>query len=439
MVNGLLWRSMLNSLAGLGLLLLLLASVDPLDFGVYVGCLAPASVLASASCLGFDRIMLISDPGECRALRSIAIFSSLLVAIVSAVVCGLAFLGAPSGAPEEQRSTSAIGWLIGISAFLQVTGTAILLLATQLLVRRGRIITANYLLALPSTLVIGAQVVSVTLLGSSASALAIGSAAGWAFILAGTSLIDIVPKTGPAVPLKLVLRRWLRPAFIRTGTNLLSNARTQLGYTIVLFSVPFGAELVAAVRLIDTGASAASSILERSWGAALASIHCADTPDVDERSEALLSSYPLWIRNWALMCLPALGMAAFGLRVGVPERWMYVFEISPPLITAAAVAAQTAWLEKFFEYRRKHVDGLKIEVLILLTSLCAYSIALPLTRSMQGGAWVLGVVLGSLMLLRAHASMAQEVALATSRTVLGLVLAVSLLAGLVVWLAQLQL
>jgi O-antigen/teichoic acid export membrane protein len=436
-VHRLLLHSAARVLFGLGLLAALLAIVGPLDFGAYSGCLAAASIFGAASCLGFDRVMLIADPGECRALRGICLLVALALGVAAGATCWLVSskFAARDLGPASVDVTAQ--WMIAVNGFLQLMGTAAILCNSQMLIRNGRFNTANLCLSLPSMIVLGAQVISVRMIGSSVSALAVGAIAGWFLILVVVFLGGMRADAMPTVPVKPVLQRWWKPAMIRMGTGIFSNARTQLSYLVIFVSTPVGAELLAAVRLFDTGGSALSGVLERSWGTVLASIGCTESAETfGVKSDSLIEDFARWIRNLAVVCVPAVGIAAFAGRHILSDRWCFIVDIAPPLLIATAIAAQVAWLERLFEYQRRFKAGFWAEVFIMVISLGASAAVLPMTTSLVAGAWVFGVVYASAMLVRGYASMRRGVSRTTSRATLLTVASVALSAGIVVWIAQ---
>jgi O-antigen/teichoic acid export membrane protein len=436
-VNRLLWQSVARVLIGIGLLGVLLLSVGPSDFGAYTGCLATASMFGAASCLGFDRVMLISDPDEYAALRKVCVLIAVVLGAAAGATCWLVSIQFATRDMGRESIDVAGQWAIGFNGFFQLVGTAAILCTSQFLIREGRFNAANLCLSLPSTLVLGAQVISVRVFGSSVSSLATGAIVGWISILLVVFFWSINSATLPSCPVRPVLQRWWKPATIRMGTGIFSNARTQLGYLVILLSTPFGAELLAAVRLFDTGGSAVSGVLERSWGTILASITCSEGVEAFEvKSDALIDDFARWIRKLSIFCLPGLGVAAFVGKTFVPDQWSFILEVAPPLLVAIAIAAQMAWLERLFEYQRRFSDGLWTELLITVTLLSSYSLLLPTATSITACAWMFGGIYASAMLARGHASMKRGVSRSTSRGLLKTVASVASLAGLIVWTAQ---
>jgi hypothetical protein len=436
-VNRLLWQSVARVLIGIGLLGVLLSSVGPSDFGAYTGCLAAASMFGAASCLGFDRVMLIADPNECAALRKVCVLIAVVLGVAAGTICWLVSFNFATREMGRESIDAAGQWAIGLNGFFQLTGTAAILCASQFLIREGRFNAANLCLSFPSTLVLGTQVISVRVFGSSVSSLATGAIVGWISILLVVFIWSMDSATQPSCPTKPVLQRWWKPATIRMGTGIFSNARTQLGYLVILLSTPFGAELLAAVRLFDTCGSALSGVLERSWGTILASIGCAeDLQAFGVKSGALIDDFARWIRRLSIICIPGLGVAAFVGQTFVPDRWSFILDVAPPLMVGVSIAAQMAWLERLFEYQRRFADGLWTELLITATLLSSYSLLLPTATSITVCAWMFGVIYASAMLARGHASMKRGVSRSTSRGLLKTVAIVASLSGMIVWAAQ---
>ena len=342
-INRLVWQSAARVLLGIGLLGVLLASVGPLDFGAYSGCLATASIFGSASCLGFDRVMLIADPDECRVLRKLCILIALVLGAAAGTMCWLVFIKFAAGDMGRESIDATGQWVIAFNGFLQLTGTAAILCSSQLLIRERRFNLASLCLSLPSTIVLGAQVISVRVLGSSVNALAIGAIAGWISILLVVFFWSMETGAGPSVPVRPVLQRWWKPAMVRMGTGIFSNGRTQLGYLVIFVSTPAGTELLAAIRLFDTAGSALSGVLERSWGTMLASIGCTESvATFGVKSDALIGEFARWIRKLAITCLLGLAVAAVVGRHFVPDQWSFIIKIAPPILVAVAIAVQVA-------------------------------------------------------------------------------------------------
>ena len=435
-INRLLWQSLARAFVGFGLLAMLIGSVTPLDFGTYSGCLAAASTLSAASCLGFDRVILLAHSSELKSLRQICIAFPFALGLAAGGACWLVSVHFTTSASGE-TSIGSIGLLaIALNGLLQLCGSAAILCTSQFLIRDGRFNTANLFLSFPSIIVLGAQVIAVRLFGSSVSWLAIGAIVGWTLILMIIFLWRIHGPVEPREPTKSVLQRWWKPATIRMGTGICSNARTQLGYLVIFISTPVGADLLAAIRLFDTGGSMLSSLIERSWGTALASIGCdKETQMRLPKTSNLIDSFASWCLKLAVTGLPVLGIAVLLGRYFVPSRWHFVFQIAPPLLIAVTIAAQVAWLERLFEYQRRFKVGLWTEALIMTSSLALYATLLPLTTSTTSGACVFAVISTSAMLIRAQASMYFGVSRAASRRLLKTAVSVALLAGLVAWLA----
>jgi hypothetical protein len=219
------------------------------------------------------------------------------------------------------------------------------------------------------------------------------------------------------------------------GTGICSNARIQLGYLVIFISTPVGAELLAAIRLFDTGGNMLSSLIERSWGTSLASIGCNNETQMRvPKTSNLIDSFASWCLKLAVTGLPVLGIAVLLGRYFVPSRWYFVIQIAPSLLIAVTIAAQVAWLERLFEYQRRFKVGLWTEALIMTGSLTMYATLLPLTTSTTSGACVFAVISTSAMLIRAQASMYFGVSRPASRRLLKTAVSLALLAGLVVWL-----
>jgi hypothetical protein len=332
-------------------------------------------------------------------------------------------------------SIGSIGLLaIALNGLLQLCGSAAILCTSQFLIRDGRFNAANLFLSFPSIIVLGAQVIAVRLFGSSVSCLATGAIVGWISILMIVFLRRFHVPAEPFQSTRSVLQRWWKPATIRMGTGLCSNARTQLGYLVVFISTPVGAELIAAIRLFDTGGSMLSSLIERSWGTSLASISCDNETQmrVTETSN-LIDSFASWCLKLAFIGLPVLGITVLLGRYFVPSRWYFVVQIAPPLLIAVTIAAQVAWIERLFEYQRRFKVGLWTEVLIMTSSIALYATLLPITTSLTSAACVFAAISTSTMLIRGYASMYFGVFQTASRRLLRTAVLVSLLTGLVVW------
>ena len=436
-INRLLWQSLARAVVGLGLLAILIFSVTPLDFGTYSGCLAAASTLGAASCWGFDRVILLAHPSELKPLRQICIAIPFALGLAAGAACWLVSVHFTPSALGE-TSIGCIGLLaIALNGLLQLCGSAAILCTSQFLIRDGRLNTANLFLSFPSIIVLGAQVIAVRLFGSSVSWLATGAIVGWILILIIVLLRRFPRPAEPFQPTKSVLQRWWRPATIRMGTGLCSNARTQLGYLVVFISTPLGAELLAAIRLFDTGGSMISSLIERSWGTSLAFIGCDNETQMRvTKTSNLINSFASWCLKLAVTGLPVLGIIVLLGRYFIPSRWYFVLQIAPPLLIAVTIAAQVAWIERLFEYQRRFKVGLWIEVLIMTSSIALYATLLPMTSGLTSGACVFAVISTSAMLVRGYASMYFGVFRTASRRLLKTVVLVALLAGLVVWVAE---
>jgi len=105
-------------------------------------------------------------------------------------------------------------------------------------------------------------------------------------------------------------------------------------------------------------------------------------------------------------------------------------------VIAVAITAQMAWLEKLFEYQRRFKDGLWTEAVVTVTLLASCALLLPLATSLTAGAWIFGGIYATTMVARGHASMKRGVSRATSEGLLKITASVALLAGLIVWAAQ---
>ena len=433
-INRLLWQSLARALVGLGLLAILIWSVTPLDFGTYSGCLAAASTLGAASCLGFDRVILLAHPSELKPLRQICFAIPFALGLAAGAACWLVAVHLTTSVLGV-TSIGNIGLLvIALNGLLQLCGSAAILCTSQFLVRDGRFNTANLFLSFPSIIVLSAQVIAVRLFGSSVSCLATGAIVGWILILMIVFLRRFHVPAEPFQPTKSVLQRWWKPATIRMGTGLCSNARTQIGYLVVFISTPVGAELLAAIRLFDTGGSMLSSLIERSWGTSLASIGCDNEKQMRvTKISNLIDSFASWCLKLAFIGLPVLGITVLLGRYFVPSRWCFVLQIAPPLLIAVTIAAQVAWIERLFEYQRRFKVGFWTEVLIMTSSIALYATLLPITTSLNSAACVFAAISTSTMLVRGYASMYFGVFQTVSRRLLKMAVLVSLLTGLVVW------
>lgn len=393
-----------RSAVALATLAVLLILVPPENFGQLARVMAVPAVFSTLATLGLDRAIVSAPDREQRCLRAACLVTIGCVSLLSGLVSGLTLhlFDSPTHRATELRYVLAA--VIG-TASPAVAGFQNV--AIRALLRAHAAEVAARLGSSAAIVVTGVQIISVALARDSFDVLLLGTALGTT--LAAIRLFSGIPPpvdgdTPKPSRVILTVRANVRLALARLIASGLSAFRTQMVYIILSAGGPARLSLTGAVKVADVFSGASSSIVERSWGAHLATLDWRIAGgDFQAPLSVLLGAFRTWFMKRAVSAVLAAVVLGIGMESLCPADWRGVMPYAPTLVFGALVTTLLAWTERISEYARRGVLGVAAELLASIPVLSG-ALFLLISPSISAGGAVMGISIAMGQALRCYVS-----------------------------------